>query len=664
MPNEKKKSYKEIAENNMVPRNILLKDLYEKLEQISETDMQARIAEIREALTEVNTRTAKMHRRMQAKKGDRDRSEEEIKKNAKEIAKISDELDEISLIGTRLENEAELLEYFPRVRATMQAIKSSQEKADQETNDARRTVNAQEKLLNAAQKAADKAREAEEKAKEIEAQIEELQSELDEAKSKGRKAKVLEGLEEEISEKEEEMAALGTLEDWKKAIDAVGEYETKLALAVQELNAKKERQAKLEHPWDTILKFKLWTEIGDMESKDISDLVGTKVEKPDAKWEQTPAKKDDQNKDKDKDKDKNTGRGQGIATNVEPEQEPHEEHDDDEHDEEEHDEEEHDEEEHDEEEHDDEEKMPDVPKTWSEKHKIIAKILPGLARWMEKRNAKKVEEVTARLSEEEKDLKFAKGQRISAESRIQAIELKIKNYEVNARNAIKQIIQKADERNPELKKIKDKLPSRKLEDIKQVAAMYIAKGDYTEEEMYELLEERASAEKKGKDDTYILTADGGYNEAVKNSINQQLHCLTVSQLEERKPYLEMLGVFTDEEMRDIEDKVTQREKEEKEELNNDLERARRDLIQARSIETDAERAYKETQVSASRQAHRNFAKEINGGEEIPTPEVEHIEAELVREGDYERSKFGDPFAEETDIGDPFAEEPADSDEAR
>ena len=41
MPNEKKKSYKEIAENNMVPRNILLKDLYAKLEQISETDMQA-----------------------------------------------------------------------------------------------------------------------------------------------------------------------------------------------------------------------------------------------------------------------------------------------------------------------------------------------------------------------------------------------------------------------------------------------------------------------------------------------------------------------------------------------------------------------------------------------------------------------------------------------
>ena len=660
MPNEKKKSYKEIAENNMVPRNILLKDLYEKLEQISETDMQARIAEIREALTEVNTRTAKMHRRMQAKKGDRDRSEEEIKKNAKEIAKISDELDEISLIGTRLENEAELLEYFPRVRATMQAIKSSQEKADQETNDARRTVNAQEKLLNAAQKAADKAREAEEKAKEIEAQIGELESELNEAKAKGRKTKVLEGLEEEISEKEEEMAALGTLEDWKKAIDAVGEYETKLALAVQELNVKKESQAKLEHPWDTILKFKLWTEIGDMESKDISDLVGTKVEKPDAKWEQTPAKKDDQNKDKDKDKDKdkNTGRGQGIATNVEPEQEPHEEHDDDEHDEEEHDEEEHDEEEHDEEEHDDEEKMPDVPKTWSEKHKIIAKILPGLARWMEKRNAKKVEEVTARLSEEEKDLKFAKGQRISAESRIQAIELKIKNYEVNARNAIKQIIQKADERNPELKKIKDKLPSRKLEDIKKVAAMYIAKGDYTEEEMYELLEERASAEKKGKDDTYILTADGGYNEAVKNSINQQLHCLTVSQLEERKPYLEMLGVFTDEEMRDIEDKVTQREKEEKEELNNDLERARRDLIQARSIETDAERAYKETQVSASRQAHRNFAREINGGEEIPTPEVEHIEAEMVREGDYAIARA----AIEAELEDQFVEEPADTDD--
>lgn len=644
MPTESKKSYQEIAKKNMVPRNTLLKDVYAKLEQTPESDIQERIEEIRGALTDVNNRTAIMQRRMFAKKGSRDRSKEEIKKNAEERRRMIVELDEISLIGTRLENEVELLEYFPRVRATMQAIKVAQDKADLEVTDARRTVAAQEKLLESARKASEKAIEAEEKAKEIEAQIAELRADIDAASAKGRKPKVIEGLEEDIAEKEEEMAALGTPEEWKQIIEEEKTCETKLLKAIINQNEKINRQEMLANPWKTIIKGYSWIELGDLTSKDISDLVGTKVEKPDEKWEQTPAKKDDQNKDK----DKNTGRAQGIATNVEPEQEPHEEHD----------EEEHDEEEHDEEEHDDEEKMPDVPKTWSEKHKIIAKILPGLARWMEKRNAKKVEEVTARLSEEEKYLKMAKGQRIAAESRIQAIELQIKNYEVIARRTIQGMIEEVDEHNPESKKLKGKLPSRKLEDIKQVAAMYIAKGDYTEEEMYQILNERAHAEGKKETDAYILTADSVYNETVKNSINQQLNFLTVSQLEERKPYLEMLGVFTDEEMRDIEDKVTQREKAEKEELNDKLEQARRDLIQARSREADAERAYKETQVSASRQAHRNFAREINGGEEIPTPEVEHIEAELVREGDYERAISG------PDIGDPFAEEPADSDEAR
>ena len=577
------------------------------------------------------------------------------------------ELDEISIIGTRLENEAKMLEYFPKVRATMQAIKSAQEKADQEAEDARRTVDAQENLLNAAKETAEKAKEAEQKAKEIQEQIDELQSDLDEAKSKGRKSKVIEGLEEEITEREEEMAALGTPEDWKKAKNAVGKRQQALTKAVTDLNNKKANKEQLTHPWDTILKGKLWTEIGDMESKDISDLVKTKVEKPEAKWAENPTPKDD--KDKDKDKGQNTGRGVNQNTSDVPPapQQPDssEQGDDGEHDEE--DPFEHDEEEEeppipddDSLEHDEEpdSPVPDLPKTWSEKHKVITKFLPKLAKWMDKRIAKKSEETMTRLSEEERALKSAKGERIRAESSINKVDLQIKNYEINARMKIMDVIETFDKHNPDFRTAKEKLPKRSLEQIKSVAAMYIARGDYTEEEMYEILKDRAHAEKRKEEDTYILTADSSYNEIVRNMLSKQLPYLTVNQLEERKPYLEMLGVYTEEEFKDIQEKVETREKSEKEALNAELERARRGLIQTREAEAEAERAYKETQVSASRQAHRDFASELNGGATIPTPEVEYVEAEMVREGDYAIARA----AIEAELEDQFVEEPADTDD--
>lgn len=686
MPNENKKSYKEIAEDNMIPRNTLLKDVYAKLEQTPETDMQERIEEIREALTDVNNRTGLIHRRMQARKGTRNRSEEEIASNAWEIEKMDRELDEISLIGTRLENETKILEYFPKVRATMQAIKVAQDEADLEVTDARRTVAAQEKLLEEARKEAEKAIEAEEKAKEIEIQIAELRADIDEAKAKGRKPKVIEGLEEDIAEKEEEMAALGTPEDWKKAIEEEGICETKLATAVVTQDNKITRQKILANPWNTIIKDYLWTELGDLTSEDISKLVGTQVEKPEAKWEEKPVKKDDKDKDKDNDngKGKDSGKGQNpngsnnfpnpSGPQEPPKPAPEQEQDNPEP--------EPDEAEHDEEEPEQEGENPDLPAT--KKHNIFVRMIPPLARWLDKTQEKenafieqfrrenkgnpswfqklkarflKTEEEVKELSEAEKALKVAKGNVVQLESRVKAVELEIKNYEMHKRNAIKEIIEKNE--TDITREAKAKLPQQSLSAIRSVAAMYIAKGDYTEEEMMGLMQTKTT----NKNEIYAEVDEkdpnkGAYNDLIKNAIKSQLDSLTVSQLEERTPYLEMLGVYTDKELEDIQTKVAEREQQEKDDLNAKLAQAKAELVPAREREEKAKQAYEASLVSPSRQAHRDFGSRINGGETISTPEVEHVEAEIIREGDYARATSDS----EPDIGDPFAEEPADTDD--
>lgn len=674
MPNENKKSYREIAENNMIPRNTLLKDVYAKLEQTPEADIQARITEIREALLDVNNRTAKMQRRMMTKK--------ELMEDKQAMA----ELEEISLIGTRLENEAEMLDYFPKVRATMQAIKVAQDEADLEVTDARETVSAQQTLLIEARKAAEKAIEAEEKAKEINAQIEELITDVEEAIAKGRKPKVIEGLQDEIDEKKAEIEALGTPEEWKKAIEEEGICETKLATSVANRDKKITKQAILANPWNTIIKDYLWTELGDLTSEDISKLVGTQVEKPEAKWEEKPVKKDDKDKDKDNDKGKGKDSGKGQNPNGSnnfpnpsgpqepPKPDPEQEQDTPEQDP--------DEPEHDEEEPEQEGDNPDLPAT--KKHNIFVRMIPPLARWLDKTQEKenafieqfrkenkgnpswfqklkarfsKTAEAVEELSEEEKALRLAKGNVVQLESRIKAVELEIKNYETNKRNLIKDIIDRND--TDVAKETKAIFPNLELSEIRSIAPIYIARGDFTKKDMIELIEEKTTDRSKIEISVDEKDPDKkAYNDVIRSSISSQLNYLTVSQLEERRPYLEALEVYTPEEFRDIQTRVVERETREKDALNAKLAQAKADLAPAKEAEEQARQAYEASLVPPSRQAHRDFASQINGGEAIPTPEVEHVEAEMVREGDYARATSDSV----PDIGDPFAEEPADADD--
>lgn len=700
MPNKKEEmDYRKVVANSLARGNGGLKDLYERLSQIPEGEIQARIDEVKQAMNLVSPdivvtqrRVAEQERRIRANqiiskgKVNKKKIIREDNPAEEEIAEAHVSLNELSFIGTQLSNEAEVLEYFPKVRATMQAIKLAQDKAELEVTDARRTVVAQEKLLEEARKAAEKALEAGAKAKAIEAQIAELKSDIEEARAKGRKPKVMEGLQEEIAEKEEEMAELGTPEDWKKAIEEEGICETKLATAVVNQDKKKDKQKGLENPWNGILKGYSWKELGDLTSEDISKLVGTKVEKPEAKWAEEPAIKDDKDKDKDNDKGKvkDSGRGQNpngsnnfpnpsrpqeppkpAPEQDNPEPEP-------------------DEAEHDEEEPEQEGENPDLPVT--KKHNIFVRMIPPLARWLDKTQEKenafmeqfrkenkgnpswfqklkarfsKTAEEVKELSEAEKALKVAKGNVVQLESRVKAVELEIKNYEMHKRNAIKEIIEKNE--TDITREAKAKLPQQSLSAIRSVAAMYIAKGDYTEEEMMGLMQTKTT----NKNEIYAEVDEkdpnkGAYNDLIKNAIKSQLDSLTVSQLQERIPYLDMLGVYTDKELEDIQTKVAEREQQEKDDLNAKLAQAKAELVPAREREEKAKQAYEESLVSPSRQAHRDFGSRINGGETISTPEVEHVEAEIVREGDYTRANSGSA----PNIGDPFAKEPVADDGAR
>ncbi len=309
-------------------------------------------------------------------------------------------LDELTLIGTQLENEAEMLEYFPRVKARLQAIEEA--KVDAEKQDVLLTsamAEAKEDLASA-EEAAKKAIENAEKAKQIDDEIAEIELEMEEAKAKGRKQKVIDAYLGEIEEKRTEKAELGTEEEWTQAMDAAKEPEERIE-SIKKGQKKIARVInKCSNPWSTILKGYGWMEIGELTSDDLSQMIGVQVKRSELdKYENNyEDKKDKNDKDDKKEKDKDGKGAKGgamprggdyyIPPAPEPElDKPDEgtEHDDNDKPDE-------------QPEHDDNDK-PDntlLAKTWSERNPKIAKWLPFLAKFMDTREANK------KLSKEER----------------------------------------------------------------------------------------------------------------------------------------------------------------------------------------------------------------------------------------------------------------------
>jgi len=188
----------------------------------------------------------------------------------------------------------------------------------------------------------------------------------------------------------------------------------------------------------------------------------------------------------------------------------------------------------------------------------------------------------------------------------------------------------------------------KLEEIENVAAMYIARGDFTRSEVETAMRTKAAAEGKGK--VKYNCCDKGFNNVIRNAIRTQIPYLTISQLKEREPFLMGLEVYTTEEFKKIQDKVAERENIEKEELNAKLAKAKEDLKSARidarekrakaneaAKAAEAQKAGKETG-SGRTEALRD---KINNGETITTPTPkshgvdqagQQVEVEIVSNG--------------------------------
>lgn len=263
----------------------------------------------------------------------------------------------------------------------------------------------------------------------------------------------------------------------------------------------------------------------------------------------------------------------------------------------------------------------------------------------------RLEEALRGVPQEERDAKAAEGIVQNLERTIREIKVKMDKYETSARRKIKDVIEKGDKEEAEkqgIKYIQQDLSAMSLEEMENLAAMYIARGDFTRDEVESAMKTRAAAEGKGK--AGYNFSDKGFNEAIRKAIRTQVPYLTISQLNEREPFLMGLEVYTADEFKQIQDKVAERENREKDELKAKLAKAKEDLKSARidarekrakaneaAKAAEAQKAGKETG-SGRTEALRD---KINNGETITTPTPkshgvdqagQQVEVEIVSNG--------------------------------
>lgn len=401
----KKIDYREVANNSLVMRGVLLETVYGSLVRKSEDEIQARIADIHKAMELVDRDTARTERIARSQESKR-RANQILREEKvdgviapedvsdEEKAKTMASLDELTLIGTQLENEAEMLEYFPRVKARVQAIEKAKRDAEKQDVLLTSAMAEAKEDLEAAEEAAKKAIENAEKAKQIDDEIAEIELEMEEAKAKGRKQKVIDAYLEEIEDKRGEKAELGTEEEWEEAMNGTKEQEDRIKSIKQDQKKTARVINKCSNPWSTILKGYGWVEIGDLTSDDLTQMIGVEVKN--SKLDRYENNYEDREDKKEKDNKKEGKDGKGTKGGVmprggdyyippapdKPDEEPNK--PDEEPDKP--------EEEPNEPEHDDAD-SPDNPlpvKSWSEKHPRLAKMMPFLVKFMEEREAKKI----------------------------------------------------------------------------------------------------------------------------------------------------------------------------------------------------------------------------------------------------------------------------------
>lgn len=257
----------------------------------------------------------------------------------------------------------------------------------------------------------------------------------------------------------------------------------------------------------------------------------------------------------------------------------------------------------------------------------------------------RLEEALRGLPQEERDAKAAEGIVKNLERRINQIEVKIADYEASARRKIEDAIENGDKEEAEkmgVKYVKADLSTMNLEEIESVAAMYIARGDFTRSEIEAAMKSRAASEGKGS--AKYNFNDKGFNASIKSAISKQIPYLTISQLEERADFLMGLEVYTEDEFKGIQDKVAKRENKEKAELNSKLKQAREDLklarIDAQEKRAKATEAQKEGNESKAGRTEA-LRDKINNGKTIATPTPkshgvdqsgQKVEVEIVSNG--------------------------------
>ncbi len=224
MANNNKRRYNQKGKRNSNPKNAEtgktknLKALYEKLDSMSEAEIQARIEEIEKELEQISVDIARKQIN-----GMTDLEEDE------EVEDVVDVQDLLSK-ARKLQDEKTKLKYFPQVKGKLKKIADLQEETIDKKAKAQEEARLKfEKANQKLEEAKEKQSEAKKKMIELDEEIEEIKQEMEDMKEKlAKRPKMKAGMEEEIKELEEQKASLGTKEDFEKMV-AEAESEVKKA---------------------------------------------------------------------------------------------------------------------------------------------------------------------------------------------------------------------------------------------------------------------------------------------------------------------------------------------------------------------------------------------------------------------------------------------------
>jgi len=553
------RNYEEIVEKGSWMRNQLLKTVYENLSNMSKVDIDARMDEIKETLAELEREAFRRNRTLTKQL---ERRQDVNEENAKKV-------DELTEMAEKLENEMEILNYLPGVEYIMLKIAEIREdkkleilsEAESKAKSAKVKEMDEEKRLAIATENAEKAKKAVEEADKKAKEAEEKLKKINEIENDINKISVQMPAFEKFPEIYGTMKE--TVEDLQKEIDGIGKAEelkqdiADLDIAIQ--NAE-EAEKGVEEPKKALQEARKAKQIADNEFEKIKngnypkDIVMTRCEDPwntvllGCSWEEIATMKDDELVAAINEPEIETSNPEPnspapelepapapwsasnppapstvpnspepeIEEEPEPEAEPESE----------------------------PTSEPPVPES------KIPKFLRPFTSWVSKTWGKLINRFKRKPKEQEMESS-------DDDLEIQRLELRVKQVEASVNRINRQLENLKLERKPELTELIDDCREKLdleylgLDQASEIAAMAVALGAYTENEVLKKMQQLALKEGKGADEVIIQKTDSSFLKGIREEVDKQLPYMSKEEIEERIPTWKFIELYSQDRITEI-----------------------------------------------------------------------------------------------------------------